>query len=204
MGPLDPENRPDIYDATVNGILHGRTKTLPDRYIDPTLPAGERAARQPVKRTAKSSTRPATTRSCSACSAATTAPGIARALLSPSYKPIDNIDVMFTLLSAVNEARDNGIITGEPQIRADLCENAMDVRVTVPDIAARASILTKGYRSPFRDGGARRTIEYQDFTGMPERPKSGDVVWAGLRLRNNEIGQGSLQIAPEIHIVICC
>ena len=65
------------------------------------------------------------------------------------------------------------------------------------------NILTKGYRSPFREGGARRTIEYQDFTGMPEHPNAGDVVWAGLRLRNNEIGQGSLQIAPEIHIVIC-
>lgn len=178
------DNRPDMYDATVNGLLHGKTRvTGGERQV--IFPPRDGAFLLRLFRGDGDG------------------PGIARALLSPNYKPIDNVDVFYTLLQAVSEARDRGVIRGEPHVRADLSENAMDVRVTVPDIAAHAKILTQGYRSPFRDGGARRTHAWQDFSGMPERPQAGDIAWAGLRLRNNEIGQGSLQIAPEIHIVTC-
>jgi len=70
--------------------------------------------------------------------------GIARALLSASYKIIDNLDVLITVLSGI---RDAGV---EVDITAcDLSEIRMYVKVSCPQVAAYAPSLLRNYTSPF-------------------------------------------------------
>jgi hypothetical protein len=109
--------------------------------------------------------------------------GYARALLSDSYRPIDNWDVLKTVIDGLTAAGFSGHVVRQ----ADLSDDKMYVRVSVPEITALAPGLLHGYTSPY--GGARGA----------DNP----VVEAGIIITNSETGGGRFTITPELVIQIC-
>lgn len=109
--------------------------------------------------------------------------GYARALLSDSYRPIDNWDVLMTVIKGLKEAGFSGHVVRQ----ADLTDDKMYLRISTPEITALAPGLLHGYTSPY--GGARGA----------DNP----VVEAGLVITNSETGGGAFTITPELVIQIC-
>lgn len=180
------ENRPDLYDANVNGLLHGSHGGRDDSDGgSPGYPPDDRKFMLRLFRGDGDGQ----------------GPGIARAFLSNSYRVVDNLDVLMALLAGVKGAQDDGEIKGKPEIRnLNLSEDRMHVRVTVPELATTAPAFTKGYQNPFRDGGATRAGGWQPPSSKPRR---GDVVWAGLDLTNSELGSGAFVLTPVVQVCIC-
>lgn len=116
----------DLYDANVNGWLHGRSRRGADSTVTVLREPDQRSF---LLRLFKGDG----------------GEGVARALLSDSYKlEMDNLDV---LTSALQGVRDAGL---EVEIsNADLTERRMRVRVIAPEVTALAPVLLAGYRSPF-------------------------------------------------------
>lgn len=109
--------------------------------------------------------------------------GYARTLLSNSYRPIDNWDVLGTILSGLKEAG----FTGHVVRQADLTDDKMYVRISVPEVSALAPTLLRNYTSPYsRNRGA-------------DNP----VVEAGLVITNSETGGAAFTITPELVVQIC-
>lgn len=107
--------------------------------------------------------------------------GIARALLSDRYKPIDNYDVLYATLDGVRQAGVNVDITG------DLSDRKMCVRLVCPEVSAYAPELLNGYRSPYSgDAGA-------------DNP----TVFAGFVIKNSETGGGAFTIVPRLVVQVC-
>jgi hypothetical protein len=203
------ETRPDVYDALVNGLLHGGTDADGTTYpADPSKFLIRMFRGDPGQ------------------------PGVVRALLSNGYKPIDNLDILATAMSTVNEMRAEQVRTalsldpaaevGEGDLRmftemypggapglgggyeirnVQLTEDSMRIRIVVPGVTGVSKAMTDGYRNPFRDGGARRADGYQP-PARP-RPKQGDIVCAFVDFVNNEVGTGSYQILPGYEVCIC-
>ncbi|MDQ0994820.1 DUF932 domain-containing protein [Streptomyces sp. V3I7] len=110
------------------------------------------------------------------------AEGVARALLSDSYKLIDNFDMLLAALDGVTKSGHPTKITG-----CDLTDRRMYVRVESEAVAVQARELLRSYRSPF-DG------------------RSGDelpVVSAGFVISNSEVGAGAYTITPRVVVQIC-
>ncbi|MFI7012624.1 DUF932 domain-containing protein [Streptomyces sp. NPDC050145] len=110
------------------------------------------------------------------------AEGVARALLSDSYKLIDNLDVLLAALDGVKQSGHPTRVTG-----CDLTDRRMHVRVESDAVAVQARELLRGYRSPF-DG------------------RSGDelpMVSAGFVITNSEVGSGAYTITPRIVFQVC-
>jgi hypothetical protein len=108
-------------------------------------------------------------------------PGLARSLMSPSYKILDNYDVANALLEALSES---GLHT---EIRsADITERRMVIKFWAPEIDVLAEELVNRYRSPFDTGhnGSKR-------------------VSVGARFSNSETGDGRFQMVPEAIILVC-
>jgi hypothetical protein len=118
--------------------------------------------------------------------------GVVRAVLSDSYKPIDNLDVLMATLQGIQDSGADVHIDG-----ADLTERRMYVRVSAPGVTALAPVLTESYRSPFRPGGATR-LWGNDGDG-PSLP----IMFAGFVVSNSETGQGKFSITPRITLQIC-
>lgn len=110
-------------------------------------------------------------------------PGYARAVLSDSYRPIDNWDVLMTVINGLQSAGFDGHVVRQ----ADLTDDRMYLRVSVPEITALAPGLLHGYTSPY--GGARGA----------DNP----VVEAGIVITNSETGGGAFTISPELVVQIC-
>lgn len=110
-------------------------------------------------------------------------PGYARALLSQSYRPIDNWEVLWTVIQGLQDAGFGGHVVRQ----ADLSDDKMYLRVSVPEINALAPGLLHGYTSPY--GGARGA----------DNP----VVEAGIVITNSETGGGAFTITPELVVQIC-
>lgn len=111
-------------------------------------------------------------------------PAILRAVLSDSYKMIDNLDI---LLAATEAVQSMGIeVKFDP---SDLSEKGMYLRVIAPTIEKRAAKLLEGYR--FRPGD-RGQSGYR-----------GDGICTGLILRNSEVGHAAFSIAPRLVIGAC-
>lgn len=109
--------------------------------------------------------------------------GYARALLSNSYRPIDNWDVLGVILKGLQTAG----FTGHVVRQADLTDDKMYVRIGVPEVTALAPTLLRNYTSPYsRNRGA-------------DNP----VVEAGLVITNSETGGGAFTITPELVVQIC-
>ncbi|MER6187710.1 DUF932 domain-containing protein [Streptomyces sp. NPDC021056] len=108
--------------------------------------------------------------------------GVARALLSDSYKLMDNLDMLLAALDGVQKSGHPTRITG-----CDLTDRRMYVRVESEAVAVQARNLLRGYRSPF-DG------------------RSGDelpMISAGFVITNSEVGAGAYTITPRAVIQVC-
>jgi len=118
----------------------------------------------------------------SAGAAAGTGEGILRALLSDSFRIVDNLDVLLSVLAGIRDAGAQVEITA-----ADLSERRMWVKVVSREVAAQAPQLLAHYRSP--------------FTGAlgADNP----VVFAGFLISNSETGQGRFTITPRLEVQVC-
>jgi hypothetical protein len=152
-------NRTDVFDFMVNRLLHGQTKNgvvvhEPNPHSHMFRGFWTEEADQP---------------------------GLARSLMSPSYKIIDNYDVANALLEALNAS---GIHT---EVRsADITERRMVIKFWAPELNVLAEDLVNRYRSPFDTG----------HTGSKR-------VAVGARFSNSETGDGRFVMVPEAVIVVC-
>jgi hypothetical protein len=200
---LDPA-RTDLWDANVNGFLHGGTEDIDGdtRNYPPydgamllRLLKGDEAT-----------------------------DGVLRAVLSPRYKIIDNLDVLLAVMDGLRQAGVEAI----PDV-SDLTDRRMHVRFSVPGIAAYAPKLLEGYRSPFDGPGGIERAGNGDRPGMKlqaghfgiggealqralaaakaegkDYPRGQEpIVFAGLKVTNSDVGEGARSIAPEIVVQIC-
>ena len=169
------EDRPDLYDANVNGWLHGRKAK--QRPIP--MPAGEGPMFETVREGVPADARSFLIRAFRGDDDGT---GIARAFLSDRYAPIDNLDVLVSALDGIRDAGVEVNIDG-----GDLTERRMVVRVSCPQVTALAPVLLHGYRSP--------------FTG--ESGSDNPTVWAGFQISNSEVGGGAFTITPRLVVQVC-
>ena len=191
-------SRPDLYDQNVNGMLHGCQGGGGEDIHEPyrknlllRLLTGDDGEE-----------------------------GVLRAVLSPRYKVIDNLDVLLAVMAGMNQAG----VSAVPGAM-DLSDRRMFARFEVPSLAVMAPQLLAGYRSPFEgNGGAARAG--QDQPGYRFRSEHGNwspqaalaaaareeqgyvpgtepVVWAGLVVSNSDTGGGARTIAPQIRIRVC-
>jgi hypothetical protein len=109
-------------------------------------------------------------------------PGIARALLSDSYRLVDNLDVLIAVLTGIKTSGATTEVTG-----CDLTERRMYVRIRSADVAVHAPALLAGYTSP--------------FTG--NRGADNPLVFAGFIITNSETGHGSFSITPRLNVQVC-
>lgn len=183
--------RPDLYDANVNGLLHGKSKRSATGETTVLYPADDRSFLLRLFRGQDGEH------------------GVLRALLSDSYGIIDNIDVLTAVLDGVRQA------DAEVQIRScDLTESSMHCKVYSPAVAHLAPHFLSGYRNPFANpelkaqrrevtaevDGVRRIAQAEgQGYGLGDEP----IVFAGFRFSNSEIGDGAVTIKPELFVKIC-
>ena len=173
------DERPDIFDANVNGWLHGSDRPLP-------------GAETPIPNLADD--RSFLVRCFQANDDGDG--GIARAFLSDSYKPIDHLDSLTACLEGIHEAGIDVSFGG-----CDITERRMRVRVVAPDVAALAPVLLGGYRSPF-DGADEARRERMRRHGFLDRGDE-QTVFAGFDLTNSETGGGAFTITPVLIVKVC-
>ncbi len=126
--------RPDLWDANVNGFLHG---------FDGAVPA-DADSRKFMLRLFRGDDGGV---------------GVGRAFLSDSYKRIENLDVLMSALTAIRDAGVETDIVG-----ADLSDRRMYVRVSAPQVQALAPELLRNYRSPFSgQSGADNPVVFAGF-----------------------------------------
>jgi hypothetical protein len=109
--------------------------------------------------------------------------GVLRAVLSDSYKTIDNWDVLFATLKGLQRA---GI--ADAKVRGDLTDRRMYVQVTSESISANALAIVDGYRDPFNTSRSGR-----DYP----------LLFAGLEITNSEVGQGAVNVVPRVVWQVC-
>lgn len=122
--------RPDLFDANVNGWLHGakakaRMRNGEHELIRPAVPGKDDSY---LVRTFQGSD----------------GPGLGRAFLSDGYKLMDHLDTLMAILEGVDAAGIHVDIRG-----CDLTESRMYVRIRADEIKGYAPSLLRGYRSPF-------------------------------------------------------
>jgi len=111
-------------------------------------------------------------------------PGLARAVLSNTYKVMDDLDVLMAALDGIQQA---GLNPDTVVIRVDLTERRMVARIEAPEIAVLAPQLLAAYRDP-RTGNSGR-----DYP----------VMHAGLTVSNSEVGHGKFVIKPRPVVQVC-
>jgi hypothetical protein len=123
-------------------------------------------------------------------------PAIVRAVLSPKYRIIDNLDVLLATLDGVRESGAEVEVMG-----ADLSDRRMHVRISAPGIAAMAPNLLAGYRSPFTGANPaqRAGLTAHGYLAPGAEP----IVFAGLVLDNSDTGNGAFTITPRLVVQIC-
>lgn len=173
-------DRPDIFDANVNGWLHGTDDVVTaGPTVHKGVPGDERSF---LLRTFKGDNG---------------GEGVARALLSQNFRIVDNLDVLMAALQGVRDAGADVQIDG-----CDLTERRMYVRIVSPSITALAPALLKGYRSPFTADG-RLPHARGNQLGAPGHEYSEDVVFGGFEISNSETGGGAFTITPRLVVLIC-
>jgi hypothetical protein len=174
------EQRPDLWDANVNGWLHGN----------------DLAGYPPDDRTFL----------VRLFQADGDGLGVARAVLSDSYKVIDNLDALMATLDGIRQAGTEVEFDG-----LDVTERRLYARVVAPQIRAYAPALLAGYRSPF---GGEVYIPGRAWTpeqaraaaareGRGYQPGAEPVLFAGFVITNSEVGDGAWAITPRIVAEIC-
>lgn len=132
-------------------------------------------------------------------------PATARALLSNKYRPMDNYDVMTAVLEGMAEVPDLG---GRVTVSsADLTDRHMFVNFMAPQIAVSAAALLDGYRSPFNSPGVRRAGGFEDLGRVVDLMNryggDGETLWAGIKVKNSEVGDGKFKIVPYAKFRVC-
>lgn len=168
------ENRPDLYDTNVNGLLHGKRINRAGEITE-VYPADARSFFFRLLRGDEGDA------------------GVARAMLSNRYRRVDHLDVLFAALKGIREAGVETVITG-----ADLTETRMSVKVVAPQVRALAPALLAGYRSPFAQSGFQRV---PGGTGL--EPTTDPVVAAGFKISNSETGGGAFSIQAYLTVLVC-
>jgi hypothetical protein len=118
--------------------------------------------------------------------------GIARAVLSDSFRPVDNLDTLVAAFAGLQEAG-LGIDSKLPADRrievtgCDLSDRHMYVAINAPGIKALAPELLKGYRNPKTGKAAGKDPS----------------ISAGIVIRNSEVGGGATALIPRITCLIC-
>lgn len=183
---LREQGRADLYDANVNGLLHGPADA-------PRHGAGDErsfllrlfTSGQPGE------------------------PGVLRALLSDRYGIIDNLDVLTAVLDGIKLA------DADVQVRScDLTESTMHCKVYSPAVSTLAPGFLANYRNPFASpeldadrrrvaGALERWRPIAAREGRGYTPGSEPVVFAGFRFSNSEIGHHAVTLKPELVIQIC-
>lgn len=118
--------RPDLYDANVNGLLHGRSRKNADGTNEVIFDADSRAFMFRGFRDDDGN------------------PGVARALLSDRFGGADHLDALTAVLAGVRSSGVEVEIDG-----CDLTDRRMYVKISAPAVAVLAPDLLKGYRSPY-------------------------------------------------------
>jgi len=124
------DQRPDIFDVAVNGMLHGRSPlgAAANGWCAGYTEGGDPLTKPWLLRTFRGDE----------------GKGILRAVLSQGYGIIDHLDVLVTALDAVQSS---GL---EVQVgQCDLTESRMYVKIQAPSVAIAAPELLAGYRSPY-------------------------------------------------------
>ncbi len=151
----------DLVDTNVNGLIHGHRNGEGTEVRTPD-------ARRFMLRTFKGQGG---------------GYGTARALLSDSYRTIDNWDVLMATLSGMRAAGLDAHVVRS----ADLTNRRMYVKIVAPEIQALAPNLLRNYRSPFSGASGA------------DNP----TVFAGFVLSNSETGSGAFTITPRLEVEIC-
>lgn len=141
------ETRVDLYDANVNGWLHG---------LRPKMQFSGDGNHKVVREGIDGDPRSFLVRTFRGDDGG---PGIARAFLSDRYGIVDNLDVLMAALDGVKAAGVEVNISG-----TDLTERRMRVRVEAPQVRAYAPELLAGYRSPFTgESGTDNPVIFAGF-----------------------------------------
>jgi hypothetical protein len=174
------EHRPDLWDANVNGWLHGDDLAgiEPDgrKFLVRLFQAGGDQV------------------------------GVVRAVLSDSYKVIDNLDALMATLDGIRQAGVEVEFDG-----LDLTERRLYARVVAPQVRAWAPGLLAGYRSPFgsevylpgRNWTPEQARQAAAREGRGYEPGAEPVLFAGFVIANSEVGDGAWSITPRIVAEIC-
>lgn len=131
---------------------------------------------------------------------------MARALLSDSYKRIDNLDALMATLDGLRQAGVDVEFDG-----LDLTERRLYAWVVAPQVRAWAPRLLAGYRSPsggaaYTPGRARSPEQARRAAGEQHgfyQPGTEPVLFAGFVVANSEVGQGAWSIIPRIVALAC-
>lgn len=178
---------PDIYDANVNGWLHGAGDERPF-YTAPRNPDGR-------KFLVRAYVAPGETE------------GRLRALFSDKYGIVDNLDALMAVVAGINASGEQVEV-----VEANLSERQMTVSFAAPGIVAFAPTLLQGYRAPTGPDGVHpwtpaptegephwRQVARSYGTNPDEAP----IVFAGFKVRNSETGWTKFQIDPEVRVRVC-
>jgi len=108
------------------------------------------------------------------------ADNVCRAMLSNRYNILDNYDVLFTALEAIQKTGIHVEI-----IKADITDSKMYLHIVAPEIHVEATELLDGYL-------ANRSTA-----------KTGSGIISGLTISNSEVGMGTFEIAGRAQILQC-
>lgn len=111
-----------------------------------------------------------------------------RSFSSPSYGVFDNRDAAATVLNGLIES---GLDASTTDVRMDLSDRRMVLKVNVPQIQVAAAEFLKGYRNPLSES----------HSGYA--PGTEPIVESGIIVTNGETGWASLSMAPYFRIKIC-
>ncbi|WP_181699027.1 hypothetical protein [Nocardia sp. GTS18] len=183
---LREQERTDLYDGNVNGLLHGpEDPRLPDQCEDRSFLLRLFTSGGPGE------------------------PGVLRAFLSDRYGIIDNLDVLTAVLDGITAA------DADVEVRScDLTESSMHCKVYSPSVSAMAPTFLRNYRNPFANveiEAERRRVagDLDRWRGVAARHGQGfragsePVVFAGLRFSNSEIGHHAVTLKPELVVQVC-
>jgi len=189
------EHRPDIYDSTVNALLHGGGDLIvPEGGGDPVYqypPNGDKHLVRLLKGDDGEE-------------------GVARAFLSKNYRINDSLDFLTAIVSGMQQSG----VTVRPTY-CDLSDRRMYVRFACPEIWAASPNWLQGYKSPFgpegrqRAGGPQRIEPASDLWGNANDWAAhrgldvGTVVGLGLIASNSDVGNGAAYLAPQVRVVVC-
>jgi hypothetical protein len=172
--------RPDLWDANVNGWLHGDdlagTGPDPRKFLVRLFQAGGDHL------------------------------GVARAFLSDSYKVIDNLDALMATLDGIRQAGTDvefdGLDLTERRLYARVV--APQIRAWAPALLAgyRSPFGGEAY-IPGRNWTPEQARQAAAREGRGYLPGSEPVLFAGFVIANSEVGDGAWSITPRIVAEIC-